>query len=60
MLPPGRDDTDHAFFPRFSAELVFSALKDTPVVIVTGLGFGDRGTVWGHAHTALSTREMKE
>ena len=30
------DDTDHALFPRFSAELVATALKDTPVVIVTG------------------------
>ena len=30
------DDTDHALFPRFSAELVTTALKDTPVVMVTG------------------------
>src|SRR5438045_4246990 len=30
------DDTDHALFPRFSAELVGTALKDTPVVMVTG------------------------
>lgn len=30
------DDTDHALFPRFSAELVATALKDTPVVMVTG------------------------
>ena len=30
------DDTDHALFPRFSAELVVTALKDTPVVMVTG------------------------
>jgi len=30
------DDTDRALFPRFSAELVASALKDTPVVMVTG------------------------
>ena len=30
------DDTDHAFFPRFSAELVATALKDTPVVMVKG------------------------
>ena len=30
------DDTDHALFSRFSAELVATALKDTPVVMVTG------------------------
>jgi predicted AAA+ superfamily ATPase len=30
------DDTDHALFPRFSGELVATALKDTPVVMVTG------------------------
>src|SRR6266496_4957713 len=30
------DDTDHALFSRFSAELVATALKDTPVVVVTG------------------------
>src|SRR6202789_4242160 len=30
------DDTNHALFPRFSAELVATALKDTPVVMVTG------------------------
>ena len=30
------DDTDHALFPRFSAELVATALKDTPVVMVMG------------------------
>ena len=30
------DVTDHALFPRFSAELVATALKDTPVVMVTG------------------------
>jgi len=30
------DDADHALFPRFSAELVATALKDTPVVMVTG------------------------
>ncbi len=30
------DDIDHALFPRFSAELVATALKDTPVVMVTG------------------------
>jgi hypothetical protein len=30
------DDTDHALFPRFSAELVATALEDTPVVMVTG------------------------
>lgn len=30
------DDTDHTLFPRFSAELVANALKDTPVVMVTG------------------------
>jgi uncharacterized protein len=29
-------DTNHALFPRFSAELVATALKDTPVVMVTG------------------------
>ncbi len=27
------DDTDHVLFPRFSAELVATALKDTPVVM---------------------------
>src|SRR5262249_16251770 len=32
----GMDDTDHPLFPRFSAELVATALKDTPVVMVTG------------------------
>jgi hypothetical protein len=30
------DDTDHALFPRFSAELVATALKYTPVVMVAG------------------------
>jgi AAA domain len=30
------DDTDHALFPRFSGELVATALKDKPVVMVTG------------------------
>jgi energy-coupling factor transporter ATP-binding protein EcfA2 len=30
------DHTDHALFPRFSAGLVATALKDTPVVMVTG------------------------
>jgi uncharacterized protein len=30
------DDTDRPLFPRFSAELVATALKDTPVVMVTG------------------------
>src|SRR5580765_7735524 len=30
------DGTDHALFPRFSAELVATAFKDTPVVMVTG------------------------
>jgi hypothetical protein len=30
------DDTGHALFPRFSAELVATALKDTPVVMLTG------------------------
>jgi predicted AAA+ superfamily ATPase len=30
------DDTEHVLFPRFSAELVTAALKDTPVVMVTG------------------------
>src|SRR5664279_3545540 len=30
------DDTDHALFPRFSGELVTTALQDTPVVMVTG------------------------
>jgi hypothetical protein len=30
------DDTNHALVPRFSAELVATALKDTPVVMVTG------------------------
>jgi predicted AAA+ superfamily ATPase len=30
------DDTDQPLFPRFSAELIATALKDTPVVMVTG------------------------
>jgi stage III sporulation protein SpoIIIAA len=30
------DDPHHLLFPRFSAELVATALKDTPVVMVTG------------------------
>jgi uncharacterized protein len=30
------DDPHHLLFPRFSAELVGTALKDTPVVMVTG------------------------
>jgi uncharacterized protein len=30
------DDTQHVLFPRFSAELVTAALKDTPLVMVTG------------------------
>jgi hypothetical protein len=30
------DDTDHAFFSSLFAELVATALKDTPVVMVTG------------------------
>ncbi len=30
------NDTDHALFSRFSGELVATALKDTPVVMVTG------------------------
>jgi len=30
------DDTDHALFPRFCAEMVTAAIKDTPVVMVTG------------------------
>jgi len=30
------DDTDRDLFFRFSAELVATALKDTPVVMVTG------------------------
>jgi predicted AAA+ superfamily ATPase len=30
------DDTDHPLISRFSAELVATALKDTPVVMVTG------------------------
>ena len=30
------DDADHVLFPRFAAELVTTALKDTPVVMVTG------------------------
>jgi len=29
-------DAKHALFPRFSVELVTTALKDTPVVMVTG------------------------
>jgi hypothetical protein len=30
------DDINHALDPRFSAELVATALKDTPVIMVTG------------------------
>ena len=30
------DDADQVLFPRFAAELVTTALKDTPVVMVTG------------------------
>jgi translation initiation factor RLI1 len=30
------DDAKHVLFPRFSAELVSTALRDTPVVMVTG------------------------
>jgi len=30
------DNADHALFPRFAPELVATALKDTPVVMVTG------------------------
>src|ERR1700728_2231856 len=30
------DDTDHALYPRFCAQLVSTRLKDTPVVMVTG------------------------
>jgi hypothetical protein len=29
-------DTNHALFPRYAAELVSTALNDTPVVMVTG------------------------
>jgi hypothetical protein len=29
------DDTDHALFPRFSAELVATALKDTPLAMAS-------------------------
>jgi predicted AAA+ superfamily ATPase len=32
----GTHDAENVFFPRFSAELVIIALKDTPVVMVTG------------------------
>jgi hypothetical protein len=32
----GTHDAQNVFFPRFSAELVIIALKDTPVVMVTG------------------------
>ncbi|MGA8437942.1 MAG: AAA family ATPase [Candidatus Sulfotelmatobacter sp.] len=39
------DDTDHALFPRFSGELVATALKDTPVVMVTGLVSAARQTL---------------
>jgi hypothetical protein len=28
-------DTDHALFPRFSGELVATALNDTPAVMTT-------------------------
>jgi predicted AAA+ superfamily ATPase len=30
------NDSENVLFPRFSAELVTIALKDTPVVMVTG------------------------
>jgi hypothetical protein len=30
------DEADQALFPRFAAALVTTALKDTPVVMVTG------------------------
>jgi len=30
------EDTDRVLFPRFAADLVTTALKDTPVVMVTG------------------------
>ena len=33
---PGMHDADQVLFPRFAAELVTTALKDTPVVMVTG------------------------
>ena len=29
-------DADHGLFPRFSVELVTTALTDTPVVMITG------------------------
>ena len=32
------DNADHVLFPRFAAELVTTALKDTPVVMVAGDG----------------------
>jgi hypothetical protein len=34
------DDTDHALFARFSGDLVTTALKDTPVVMVQRSGRG--------------------
>jgi len=36
------DDTDHALFSRFSAELVATALKDTPVLWLPGLASAAR------------------
>jgi hypothetical protein len=46
------DDTDHALFPSFSAELVATALKDTPVVMVTGRASAARppwSAIWSRA-----------
>jgi hypothetical protein len=51
------DDTDHALFPRFSAELVATALKDTPVVMVTGprqCGKTTLSAIWSRANANSS------
>jgi hypothetical protein len=51
------------FFPRFSAELVFSALKDTPVVIVTALGSAARphwSAIWSRAIANSSPTKYRE
>jgi hypothetical protein len=50
------DDTDHALFPRFSAELVATALKDTPVVVVTGRA-GEARPPWS-ANLVAGDREF--
>ena len=46
------DDTNHALFPRFSAELVATALKDTLVVRVTG------PRQWGKAVEGTDVRKI--